>query len=390
MTDRLLCAEPMSPEPAAAGASKAPGPVGKVRSPLHVLVVDDSAVVRQTLSALFALEGIDATVAADPYIAMEKMSRQRPDVIVLDLELPRMHGLTFLMRIMSEDPIPVVVCSALTGEGTDAAMRALDEGALAIVTKPRLAIREFLHESAVLLLDAVRGAAQARVARRPAFPGPRLTADAVLPLRPGPGSGVPADRVVAIGASTGGTEALTALLQAMPPDAPGIVVVQHMPEGFTAAFAGRLHRLCRVEVKEAANADRLRPGLALIAPGNHHALLRRRGDAYVIELSEGPLVSRHRPSVDVLFRSVAQAAGASAIGVLMTGMGDDGAQGLLEMKEAGAATLAQDESSCVVFGMPKEAIARGAVDEIVSLDRLAAAILKKATRATHAAAGGPA
>ena len=353
---------------------------------LQVLVVDDSAVVRQTLTALFAVEGIEAAAAADPYIAMEKMAKQRPDAIVLDLELPRMHGLDFLTKIMAEDPIPVVICSALTGEGTDAAMRALEQGALAIVTKPRLNIREFLHESAIVLVDAVRGAAQARVgARRPAA-SPRLTADAVLPPRPGPSGSVSSDRIVAIGASTGGTEALTRLLPAFPHDGPGIVVVQHMPEGFTAAFAARLHGLSRLEVKEAAEGDRLRPGLVLVAPGNRHTLVRRRGDGYEIELSDGPLVSRHRPSVDVLFRSVAQAAGPAAVGVLMTGMGDDGARGLLEMKVAGAATLAQDEASCVVFGMPREAIARGAVDEVVSLDRLPSAILKRMARS--AAAGG--
>ncbi len=380
----LSCA----PEPGAATPGGPPSPEQGGR-PLRVLVVDDSAVVRQTLSALFCLEGLDVAVAADPYIAMEKMSRQRPDVIVLDLELPRMHGLPFLAKIMSEDPIPVVVCSALTGEGTDTAIRALEEGALAIVTKPRLAIREFLHESAVVILDAVHGAAQARVHRRlPAqAAAPRLTADAVLPQRPGPGPQAPADRIVAIGASTGGTEALAALLRGMPADAPGIVVVQHMPEGFTAAFAARLRGICRIEVKEASDGDRIRAGLALIAPGNRHALVRRRGDAYSVELSDGPLVSRHRPSVDVLFRSVAQAAGSRATGVLMTGMGDDGARGLLEMKEAGAATLAQDESSCVVFGMPREAIARGAVDEVVALDRLAGAILRRAAEAGRPPAG---
>jgi two-component system chemotaxis response regulator CheB len=377
----------MTARATSAGVGTAAGAARAAR-PLHVLVVDDSAVVRQTLSALFALEGIEATVAADPYIAMEKMSRQRPDVIVLDLELPRMHGLDFLARIMEEDPIPVVICSALTGGGTDTAMRALEQGALAVVTKPKLNIREFLHESAVLFVDAVRGAAQARVGKRRPTASPRLTADAVLPPRPGPAAGVPADRIVAIGASTGGTEALASLLQAMPHDGPGIVVVQHMPEGFTAAFAARLHGLCRMEVKEAVGGDRVRPGLALIAPGNRHALVRRRGGAYEIELSEGPLVSRHRPSVDVLFRSAAQAAGAGAIGVLMTGMGDDGARGLLEMKEAGAATLAQDEASCVVFGMPREAIARGAVDEVLPLDRLPAAILKRASRAAAAPGGG--
>ncbi len=371
---------PRSGSPASAAPASA--------RPLQVLIVDDSAVVRQTLTSLLALEGIEAAAAADPYIAMEKMARQRPDVIVLDLELPRMHGLEFLGRLMAEDPIPVVVCSALTGEGTNAAMRALEQGALAVVPKPRLNIREFLHESAVVLVDAVRGAAQARVARRRPAPSPRLTADAVLPPRPGPPSRATSDRIVAIGASTGGTEALTVLLQAMPHDAPGIVVVQHMPEGFTAAFAARLDGLCALDVKEASDGDRVRPGLALVAPGNRHALVRRRGDGYEIELSDGPLVSRHRPSVDVLFRSVAQAAGGGAIGLLMTGMGDDGARGLLEMKEAGAATLAQDEASCVVFGMPREAIARGAVDEVVGLDRLPAAILRRSSRTASPGAGG--
>jgi len=378
----------MSRRATSAGVA-APAGTRRGDRPLQVLVVDDSAVVRQTVTTLLGLEGMEASAAADPYIAMEKMTRQRPDVIVLDLELPRMHGLEFLARIMEEDPIPVVVCSALTGEGTDLAMRALEQGALAVVTKPRLAIREFLHESAVVLVDAVRGAAEARVSRRAAHPAisPRLTADAVLPPRPGPPVAATTDRIVAVGASTGGTEALTLLLQAMPPDAPGIVAVLHMPEGFTAAFAARLRGLCRVEVKEAAAGDRVRPGLALIAPGNRHALVRRRADGYEIELSDGPLVSRHRPSVDVLFRSVAQAAGAGAIGVLMTGMGDDGARGLLEMREAGAATLAQDEASCVVFGMPREAIARGAAEEVVALDRIPAAILRRTARPAASSGG---
>jgi two-component system, chemotaxis family, protein-glutamate methylesterase/glutaminase len=376
----------MTARPTSAGVP-VPAPAPRGGRALQVLVVDDSAVVRQTLTALFAVEGIEVATAADPYIAMEKMAKQRPDAIVLDLELPRMHGLDFLAKIMQEDPIPVVICSALTGEGTDAAIRALEQGALAIVTKPRLAIREFLHESAIVLVDAVRGASQARVGPRRPTPSPRLTADAVLPPRPGPSGAVSSGRIVAIGASTGGTEALTRLLPELPHDGPGIVVVQHMPEGFTAAFAARLHGLCRIDVKEAAAGDRLRPGLALVAPGNRHALVRRRGEGYEIELSDGPLVSRHRPSVDVLFRSVAQAAGPAGIGVLMTGMGDDGARGLLEMKEAGAWTLAQDEASCVVFGMPREAIARGAVDEVVSLDRLPSAIAKRTARPAAAAGG---
>ncbi len=344
------------------------------RRPLHVLVVDDSAVVRQAMTALLSREpGMSVAVAADPLIAMNKMAHTRPDVILLDLEMPRMDGLTFLRKIMAEDPIPVVICSGLTGEGTEAALRAMDEGAVEIVTKPKLGIREFLHESAVMLVDAVRGAARARVRRRvqglprieegPAR-GPALAPVAGGALR------LTTDRVVAVGASTGGTDALRELLEAMPPDAPGLVVVQHMPEHFTRAFAQRLDRICRIEVKEAASGDRVLEGRALIAPGNHHATLVRSGGHYAVEVIDGPLVSRHRPSVDVLFRSAARAAGPNAIGVIMTGMGDDGADGLLEMRRAGAATIAQDEATCVVFGMPKEAIEREAVDEVVPLPQI--------------------
>ncbi len=325
---------------------------------------------------------MSVATAADPLIAMEKMRRQRPDVILLDLEMPRMDGLTFLQKIMAEDPIPVVVCSGLTGEGTEAALRAMEEGAVEIVTKPKLGVREFLHESAVMLLDAIRGAARARL--KPLGPAflrsaeQRLTADAVLPPFQKPPLTVTTDKVVAIGASTGGTEALRWVLEAMPPDVPGLVIVQHMPEMFTKAFAQRLNQTCRIEVKEAASGDRVIDGRALIAPGNRHALLVRSGAHYVVEVTDGPLVSRHRPSVDVLFRSVARAAGANAVGVIMTGMGDDGAEGLLEMKRAGAVTIAQDEASCVVFGMPKEAIARGAVDVVVALSQIPEVMLRKA------------
>jgi two-component system chemotaxis response regulator CheB len=312
---------------------------------------------------------------------MNKMAHTRPDVILLDLEMPRMDGLTFLRKIMAEDPIPVVVCSGLTGEGTEAAFRAMDEGAVEIVTKPKLGIREFFHESAVMLVDAVRGAARARVRRRaPALPHPeqRLTADAVLPRVQQPNLRITSDKVVAVGASTGGTDALRELLEAMPPDAPGLVVVQHMPEHFTRAFADRLNRICRIEVKEAASGDRVLGGRALIAPGNRHTTLVRSGGHYAVEVIDGPLVSRHRPSVDVLFRSVARAAGPNAVGVIMTGMGDDGADGLLEMKQAGAATIAQDEATCVVFGMPKEAIEREAVDEVVPLPQIPQRLLRLA------------
>jgi two-component system chemotaxis response regulator CheB len=258
-------------------------------------------------------------------------------------------------------------------------MRALEEGAVEIIAKPRLGVREFLEESAVLLIDAVRAAAVARVGRRcpPPPVAPRLSADAVLPPRARAGVHPATGRVVALGASTGGTEALQHVLEAMPVDCPGIVIVQHMPEIFTRAFADRLDKICPIEVREAADGDQVTEGRALIAPGNRHLLLRRSGTQYAVEVADGPLVSRHRPSVDVLFRSVAQTAGPNAIGVIMTGMGADGAEGLLEMKQAGAATIAQDEASCVVFGMPKEAIARGSVEEVLPLEQIPAGILRR-------------
>lgn len=345
---------------------------------LRALVVDDSAVVRQVVAAILTKAGMDVDVAADPLIAQTKMRKARPDVIVLDLEMPRMDGLTFLRKLMTEDPIPVVVCSGLTGPGTETALRALEEGAVEIITKPALGLQDFLQESALLLEETVRGAARARVrCRKPAAPPlePRFTADAVLPVRRAP-QGLATDRIIVVGASTGGTEALRELLEPLPADGPGLVIVQHMPEGFTGAFARRLNQCCRIEVKEAESGDRVVQGRALIAPGNRHVVLRRTGGQYAVDVVEGPLVSRHRPSVDVLFRSAAQAAGPNAIGVILTGMGDDGAEGLREMKGAGARTLAQDEASCVVFGMPKEAIARGAVDEILPLNMISAALLR--------------
>jgi two-component system, chemotaxis family, protein-glutamate methylesterase/glutaminase len=348
---------------------------------LHVLVVDDSAVVREVMTAVLSQEpGFSVAVAADPIIAMNKMKQRRPDVIILDLEMPRMDGLTFLQKIVREDPIPVVICSALTGQETSIGLQALDEGAVEVVTKPRLGVKEFLYESAVTLIDAVRAADRSRhKIPHPAnlAPSPRLSADAVLAHKPSGNVTLTNDKLIAIGASTGGTEALRAVLEAMPADAPGLVIVQHMPEGFTAAFAQRLNQFCRIEVKEAATGDRVVSGRALIAPGNRHTLVRRSGAVYMIEVVDGPLVSRHRPSVDVLFRSVAQAVGPNAIGVIMTGMGRDGADGLLEMKQAGAWTIAQDEASCVVFGMPKEAIDRGAVDEVVRLGHISRRIINR-------------
>jgi two-component system chemotaxis response regulator CheB len=284
---------------------------------------------------------------------------------------------------MAEDPIPVVVCSGLTGTGTEASLRALEEGAVEIVTKPKLGVKGFLEDSATMLVEAVRAAAHARLRTR--RPPSRPTAappghDAVSPPAQRPALHLTTDKVVAIGASTGGTEALRELLEALPPDGPGVVIVQHMPEVFTRALAERLDRTCRVEVKEAADGDRVLEGRALIAPGNRHLRLRRSGAHYTVEVADGPLVSRHRPSVDVLFRSVAQAAGPNAVGVILTGMGTDGAQGLLEMRRCGAATLAQDEATCVVFGMPKEAIAAGAAEEVLPLPRIAAAMLERAAR----------
>ncbi len=321
---------------------------------------------------------IKVSVAADPIIAFAKIEREMPDVVITDLVMPRMDGLTFLRKIMAEMPLPVIVCSEVAHRRTEDAISALELGAVEVIKKPKLGVRGFLEESRVMLLDVVKSAAQARVAvPAPSLPVvPKNSADAVLPH--GPASRVQAvgERIIAIGASTGGTEALRDFLQAMPSGCPGIVIVQHMPEVFTRAFADRLNRDCHIEVKEAANSDRILPGRALIAPGNHHLLVQDGVSGYVAHVIDGPLVSRHRPSVDVLFRSVAKTVGPYAVGVIMTGMGDDGAQGLLEMRNRGAQTVAQDESSCVVFGMPKEAISRGAVEVVVPLKRIAETALK--------------
>ncbi len=342
-------------------------------SPIQVLVVDDSAVVRQVMHGILSQEpDMAVAVASDPLIAMQKMKQMRPHVIVLDLEMPKMNGLTFLRKIMAEDPIPTVVCSGVAARGTENALVALDEGALGILTKPKLGVGNFLHESALALIDMVREAAQAKLrprmplhnfpGSRP-FPGRRPAAVSVLHSIAARQAG----SIVAIGASIGGTEALAEVLTALSADAPGVVVVQHMPEFFTSAFANRLNTMCRIEVKEGEDGDQIIRGRAIIAPGNRHLSVVRRRGAFYVELSDGPLVSRHRPSVDVLFRSVASAAGANALGIILTGMGNDGASGMLDMKRAGCTTIAQDEKSCVVFGMPKEAISAGAVDAVASL-----------------------
>jgi two-component system chemotaxis response regulator CheB len=347
---------------------------------IHVLVVDDSAVVRQVMQGVLGADPkIKVSVAADPIIAFAKIEKDPPDVVITDLVMPRMDGLTFLRKIMAERPLPVIVCSEVAHRRTEDAISALELGAVEVINKPKIGVRDFLHESAVMLIDIVRSAAQARVVPL-LFPpvAPRNTADVVLSLGPAPRHRPTGDKIIAIGASTGGTEALREFLQAMPSDCPGIVIVQHMPEIFTRAFADRLNRDCGIDIKEAADGDRILSGRALIAPGNHHLLVQRSGTAYVAQVTDGPLVSRHRPSVDVLFRSVAKSVGSHAVGVIMTGMGNDGAQGLLEMRNHGALTIAQDESSCVVFGMPKEAIARDAVAAIVPLRLIAETALKMA------------
>ena len=342
---------------------------------MHVLVVDDSAVVRQAFSMLLAGK-FSVDTAADPLIAERKIRKQRPDVVVLDLQMPRMDGFSFLRQIMSRDPLPVVICSSAAARGSDTAMRALEEGAVDVIGKPPMGVRDFIAERSVMIIDTLRAAAEARIGRRRAMPVvARHSVDAVIPAA-APSATAAGPRIIAVGASTGGTEALREIIEALPPDAPGMVVVQHMPEGFTAAVAKRLNSLSRVEVKEAMNGDVILRGRVLIAPGSHHLLVRRSGAKYFAQLSEGALVSRHRPSVDVLFRSVAQAAGANAVGVILTGMGDDGAQGIAEMRAAGATTIAQDEATSVIFGMPKEAIARGAIDSILPLQQIAPAVLR--------------
>jgi len=337
---------------------------------LRVLVVDDSALVRQMFVAILGRErDIEVRTASNGAIALLKMREARPDVVVLDLEMPTLDGRTFLRRVMAESPLPVVVCSALTERGTDAAIGALVDGAIEVMAKPRVGLREFLEDSALTLIATVRAAAAARIAeRRTAHRGP-LEAPRVTD-----------DRVIAIGASTGGPEALRVLLAAMPRNAPPIVVVQHMPELFTSAFARQLDASCAIRVTEARPGDRLARGSALIAPGGRHLCVRRSGDALVADVIDGPRIARHRPSVDVLFESVALNIGARAIGVLLTGMGADGARGLLAMRRAGASTIAQSEATSVVFGMPREAISLGAAERVLPLSDIAAATLAAGAR----------
>jgi two-component system chemotaxis response regulator CheB len=348
---------------------------------IRVLIVDDSAVVRQTLAQVLSSDPEIEVIgtASDPFVAAARIAQQVPDVITLDIEMPRMDGLTFLKKIMAQHPIPVVICSSLAEEGAQSTFKALEYGAVDIITKPKMGTKQFLEESRISICQAVKAAAGARMGKlRPSQTvEPKLTADAIL----SPATHAMAEtteKVVMIGASTGGTEALKTLLETLPADSPGIVIVQHMPELFTRAFANRLDSLCAITVKEAETNDSVIRGRALIAPGNHHLLLKRSGARYYVEVKEGPLVCRHRPSVDVLFRSASRYAGRNAVGVILTGMGDDGARGMLEMKQAGAVTIAQDEASCVVFGMPKEAIKLNGVDKILPLHSIAGAILTHA------------
>lgn len=352
--------------------------MGKIK----VLIVDDSALVRQTLSEILSGDPEIEVIATaqDPIVAAEKLRQQVPDVITLDVEMPRMDGITFLQKLMSQHPIPVVMCSSLTEQGCETTLRALEYGAVDIIQKPKLGTKLFLEESSVRVCDAVKAAARAKLQRASPVPRkvePKLTADAILPAAGSRSRAMAAttEKIAVVGASTGGTEALRQFLEAFPLDCPGMVIVLHMPENFTAAFARRLDGLCRITVREASDGDTVLRGQALIAPGNRHTLLKRSGARYYVEVRDGPLVSRHRPSVDVLFRSAARYAGRNAVGVIMTGMGDDGANGLLELRQAGAATVAQDEATCVVFGMPHEAIKRGAAEHVLPLQGIAGKVL---------------
>lgn len=348
---------------------------------IRVLIVDDSALVRQTLSKILESDPLIEIMATatDPFHAASKMKTEIPDVITLDVEMPRMDGITFLRKIMSQHPIPVVIVSSLTEKGTETAVRALEYGAVEIIVKPNVENNETWEDAKIRLCDTIKAAAHSKVIRKVNTlleVKPKLSADVILPHSHSQSMIQTTEKVIAIGASTGGTEALRVFLESLPADCPGIVIVQHMPELFTKSFAARLNDICRMTVKEAVDGDTVIRGRALIAPGNHHMLLKRSGARYYVEVQQGPFVNRHRPSVDVLFRSTARFAGKNSIGIIMTGMGDDGAKGLLEMKEAGARTIAQDEKSCVVFGMPKEAIKLGAADKIMPLLEIAGYVVK--------------
>ncbi len=349
-----------------------------------VLIVDDSAVIRQVLSDIIntnqSLELLGT--ASDPIFAMRIMEKQWPDVIILDIEMPRMDGLTFLRKLMAERPTPVIICSTLTEKGAQTTLQALADGAVDIVTKPKMGAKAFFREESERIVQAVKAASHAKVGALKSRTPPNAIKVKRKPLEKNSAAVMSREKsldkttecVVAVGTSTGGTQALETVLTELPRISPAMVIVQHMPEKFTAAFARRLNDICEIEVREAQNNDRVMPGRALIAPGGKHMSLKRSGANYYVEVADGPLVSRHRPSVDVLFRSVAKCAGSNSLGIIMTGMGDDGARGLKEMHDCGASTLAQDEASCVVYGMPKEAVKRGATNNIVPLDAISGEI----------------
>ncbi|GAA4011970.1 chemotaxis response regulator protein-glutamate methylesterase [Sphingomonas swuensis] len=359
-----------------------------LRQKVRVLIIDDSSVVRQVMSKVLSEDPEIEVIgtAPDPFVAAKRISEETPDVITLDVEMPRMDGITFLRKLMSQHPVPVVMCSSLTESGSETLLQALEAGAVDVILKPKVGVAEHLAEHNLQIRDTVKAAAKARIrgradtGPRPVVPQQKLTADAMLPPPTGRAMSRTTEMVVCLGASTGGTEALRQVLEALPANSPGIVVVQHMPEHFTRAFATRLNSLCEVDVREAVDGDPVLRGQVLIAPGGRHMILERRGARYHVSVRNGPLVSRHRPSVDVLFRSVAQAAGSNAVGVIMTGMGDDGARGMLEMRNAGARTVAQDEATSIVFGMPKEAIAHGGVEKVVPLGQIARELLQAASR----------
>ena len=341
---------------------------------IKVLICDDSALIRSVMSEIIrAQPDMEVVgVAPDPLVARELIKQTNPDVLTLDVEMPKMDGLDFLEKLMRLRPMPVVMVSSLTERGSEITLRALELGAVDFVTKPKLSIQSGMREYAELIADKIRGAAKARVKPRQLAPA-GAQGDGSLPLVKNPLTS--SEKLIIIGASTGGTEAIKDFLVQMPSDCPGILITQHMPEGFTRSFAKRLDGLCKIAVREAEEGERILPGHAFIAPGHSHLLLARSGANYVTKLDQGPPVNRHRPSVDVLFDSAAQCAGKNAVGVILTGMGKDGAQGMLEMKKAGAYNFAQDEASCVVFGMPREAIAVGAAHEVGSLHDLPAMVL---------------
>lgn len=352
---------------------------------IKVAVVDDSALVRQVFSEIIKEESDFELIftASDPLFALDKMRNNWPDVIILDVEMPRMDGITFLRKIMQERPTPIIICSTLTQANSPTLMQALQNGAVDVFTKPSVGLKDFLSDSKRLFIDAIRAASVSNLKKlniKNYNPVTKIPSDGdITKTKQIVNNLTTTEKIVAIGTSTGGTIALEYILTQLQGNCPGIVIVQHMPEKFTAAFADRLNKLSKIEVKEAEDKDRVLPGLALIAPGNKHMSLKRSGAQYHVEISDGPLVSRHRPSVDVLFRSVAKHASSNAVGIIMTGMGDDGANGLKEMHDHGAYTIAQNEESCVVFGMPKEAIKKNAVDKIVGLEEIPNLIMKYRT-----------